>query len=53
MNQSVNPNEANHLSERDIEDLLQTKQGFSDGKTAARDWEDIENDLNKEYDKAF
>jgi len=37
------------LSETDIKALIQTRQDFLDGKTTARDWNDIEDDLNRAY----
>jgi len=37
------------FSETEITDLLQTKQDFLDGKTTARNWTDIEDDLNRAY----
>ncbi|MDN3579250.1 hypothetical protein [Mucilaginibacter flavus] len=37
------------FSEAEIKDLLKTKQDFLDGKTTARDWKDIEDDLNRAY----
>ena len=38
------------FSKEDIEGLLKSKQDFLDGKTTARDWEDIEKDLNRAFD---
>ena len=37
------------FSEKDIAGLLQSKQDFLDGKTTARNWTDIEDDLNRAY----
>jgi hypothetical protein len=37
------------FSEAEIKSLLKTKQDFIDGKTTARDWKDIEEDLNRAY----
>lgn len=37
------------FSATEIESLLKTKQDFLDGKTTARNWEDIEEDLNRAY----
>jgi hypothetical protein len=34
------------FSKSDIEGLVKTKQDFLNGKTTARDWTDIEKDLN-------
>lgn len=38
------------FSKKDIEGFLKSKQEFLDGKTTARDWEDIEEDLNRAFD---
>ncbi len=38
------------FTKAEIESLLKTKQDFTDGKTAARDWEDIEKELNRAFD---
>ena len=37
------------FSEKDIAGLLKSKQDFLDGKTTARNWTDIEDDLNRAY----
>jgi hypothetical protein len=37
------------FSKKDIEGLLKSKQDFLEGKTTARNWEDIEEDLNSAY----
>jgi hypothetical protein len=37
------------FSDAEIKILLKTKQDFLDGKTTARDWADIEEDLNRLY----
>jgi hypothetical protein len=37
------------FSKEEIESLLQTQQDYLDGKTAARDWEEIEEELNRKY----
>ena len=37
------------FSEAEIKSLVKTKQDFIDGKTTARDWNDIEEDLNRAY----
>ena len=37
------------FTEAEIEGLLKTKQDFMDGKTTARNWTDIEQDLNRAY----
>ncbi len=41
------------FSEAEIKDLLKTKQDFLDGKTTARDWKDIEDDLNRAYNLSY
>jgi hypothetical protein len=33
----------------EIEDLVKTRQRYIDGMTTARDWADIEEDLNNTY----
>lgn len=33
-----------------VQDLVQTRQDYLDGKTTARDWKDIEKDLNRAFD---
>ncbi len=38
------------FTKAEIESLLKTKQDFIDGKTTARDWEDIEKELNRAFD---
>ena len=37
------------FSKSDIDGLVKTKQDFIEGKTTARDWTDIEEDLNRAY----
>ncbi|CAN5520285.1 hypothetical protein BH09BAC6_BH09BAC6_21320 [soil metagenome] len=37
------------FSKSEIESLVKTKQEFLDGKTTAKNWEDIEADLNRAY----
>jgi len=37
------------FSIEEIESFVQTKQDFLDGKTTARNWTDIEEDLNLRY----
>jgi uncharacterized protein YqgQ len=37
------------FSKAEIESLLKTQQDFLDGKTTARDWKDIEDDLDRAY----
>lgn len=37
------------FSKAEIESLVKTKQDYLDGKTTARSWTDIEEDLNRAY----
>ena len=37
------------FSKEEIESFLQTMQDFIDGKTTARNWEEIEQELNRRY----
>jgi hypothetical protein len=37
------------LSETELKDLIKTRQDYIDGKTVARDWNDIEEELNRLY----
>lgn len=37
------------LSAKDINSFVKTRQDFLDGKTTARDWTDIEEDLNSAF----
>jgi len=37
------------FSKAEIEKLLKRKQDFIEGKTTARDWKDVEDDLNRAY----
>jgi hypothetical protein len=37
------------FSEAEIKDFVKTRQDFIDGKTTARDWTDIEEDLNRAF----
>ncbi|MFS2188782.1 hypothetical protein ACCC92_19025 [Mucilaginibacter sp. Mucisp84] len=37
------------FSKKDIEGLLKSKRDFLEGKTTARNWDDIEEDLNSAY----
>ncbi|HWZ05239.1 MAG TPA: hypothetical protein VNX40_16590 [Mucilaginibacter sp.] len=48
---SVDANEEYVFNEAEIASLVKTKQDFIDGKTTARDWTDIEQDLNELYSK--
>jgi hypothetical protein len=45
----MNLNEECLLSLNNIEALLKSKQNFLDGKTTAKNWEDIEAELSKKY----
>ena len=37
------------LTETELRGLIKSRQDYIDGKTTARDWNDIEEDLNKIY----
>jgi hypothetical protein len=37
------------FSEEEIASFIQTMQDFKDGKTTARDWTEIEEELNQKY----
>ena len=41
--------EVYEFSESEIKGLLKTQQDFIEGKTTARDWKDIQDDLNRAY----
>jgi len=41
--------EAYGFSDAEIKGFLQTQQDFVAGKTTARDWKDIQDDLNRVY----
>jgi len=47
---AVEPHRDHIFSEAEIAGLLKTRQDFLDGKTSARDWKDIEKDLDRAYD---
>jgi hypothetical protein len=47
---TVDPDATYAFTKAEIESLVRTKQDFIDGKTTARDWEDIEKELNRAYD---
>jgi hypothetical protein len=49
INYSIDNQEEYIFSKAEIEGLLKTKQDFLDGKTTARNWTDIEDDLNRAY----
>jgi len=42
-------NEDHDFSPEEIESLVKTKQDFLDGKTTARDWEEIKKELEQKY----
>jgi hypothetical protein len=46
---TVDVNDEYVFSEEQIASLVKTKQDFLDGKTTARNWDDIEEDLNRAY----
>lgn len=37
------------ISDEDMKGFLKTQKEFMDGKTTARDWNDIQEDLNRAY----
>jgi hypothetical protein len=47
----IEPDEKEYtFSDAEIKDLVKTRQDYIDGKTTARDWKDIEDDLNRAFD---
>jgi hypothetical protein len=42
-------NEQYDLTDAEIQSLLNTQKDFLEGKTTARNWKDIEDDLNSAY----
>jgi hypothetical protein len=46
---TVDVNDEYVFSEEQIASFVKTKQDFLDGKTTARNWDDIEEDLNRAY----
>jgi len=46
---SVGTDEEYVFSEAELNGFLKTKQDFLDGKTTARDWTEIQEDLNRAY----
>lgn len=38
-----------NFSESEIKNLLETKQDFLEGKTTVKNWEEIEQDLNRAF----
>lgn len=46
---TVDNNQEYVFSTTEIESLVKTKDDFVNGKTTARNWEDIEKDLNSAY----
>jgi len=44
---SINEDSGQLFSEIEINGFIQTRQDFLDGKTTARNWDDIEDDLNR------
>jgi hypothetical protein len=42
-------NEVSGLTEADIDGFIKTRQDFIDGKITARDWQEIENELEQIY----
>ncbi|WP_259069770.1 hypothetical protein HDF24_16550 [Mucilaginibacter sp. X4EP1] len=49
LNYTVDTGKEYDFTEDEIKSLLKTKQDFIDGKTTARNWDDIEKDLNRAY----
>ncbi|HEY2580392.1 MAG TPA: hypothetical protein VGI43_01215 [Mucilaginibacter sp.] len=49
MTYTVEENKEYSFTKAEIENLVKTKQDFIDGKTTARNWSDIEEDLNRAY----
>jgi hypothetical protein len=47
---SVNSDQDYVFSEAEIKGFIKTKQDFLDGKTTARDWTEIQEELNRTYD---
>ena len=45
----VDANADYSFNEAEIKSFLKSKQDFIDGKTTARDWKDVEEDLNGAY----
>ena len=49
-NPTMNKNDWEYaFSEAEIASFIQTMQDFKDGKTTARDWTEIEEELNRKY----
>jgi len=46
---SVDSDEEFIFSKAEIKSFIKTKRDFLEGKTTARDWTDIEKDLNRAY----
>jgi hypothetical protein len=47
----IEPDDKDYIfSDAEIKDLVKTRQDYIDGKTTARDWKDIEEDLNRAFD---
>ena len=46
---SIDADSGQLFSETEINGFIQTRQDFLDGKTTARNWSDIEDDLNRAY----
>ena len=49
LNYTIDADSDYSFSKSEIDGLLKTKQDFIEGKTSARDWNDIEDDLNRAY----
>lgn len=46
----VEADEEYDFSPEEIESFLKTRQDFLDGKTTARSWKDVEEDLSRAFD---
>lgn len=49
LNYSVEEEIEYPFTKAELEGLVKTRQDFIDGKTTARNWNDIEDDLNRAY----
>ncbi|MES2276967.1 MAG: hypothetical protein V4592_13145 [Bacteroidota bacterium] len=48
-NYSIDTDKDYMFTEAEIASFVKTRQDFLDGKTTARSWDDIEEDLNRAY----
>ena len=49
MDYAIDEDDEYNLSKDDIEGFVKTDQDYLDGKTTARDWNDIKKDLDRKY----